>query len=215
MSLHRSRALACTAVLLLGLAVPTAASALSIRYAFTGTITSVDPALASAFSTGQAVSVVAVIDAATVPNHPIPNTSQYVGPAVSAQFGSLSAVANPPSSAINVTDDPGIDEFRIGGAGLNLMPTVGSFGATNIGLVLTDATGTAFSSQALPTSLDLGDFASDSAQLVFQDLSAMTTAVVLADVTSVTVTVPEPRVGLLAAALLAGVALYAYRTRPA
>lgn len=216
----RSSTLVLAAALLLDLAVPGAASALSIRYAFTGTIYGVDPALASAVGIGQAVSVVAVIDAATAPNPSGSSTSGYAGAAVSARFGSLAAVADPLSSGIGVTDDhrKGGDALQISGTGLGAMPAVGPFVATNIDLFLADLTGAVFSSQALPTALSLDDFTTDVASLRFRDPGSMNTAGISADLTSVSVSVsvvPEPRVGLLAAALPVALALHVRRRQPA
>jgi hypothetical protein len=184
------------------------AGAVTLTVSFSGTVDTVPTALASAFSKDEAISGSFQIDSLTSDSNPDATIGLYLGPTNSSfQFGSYLATAPGGSSGDSVlVRNAGQDSFQFNGlcGGLCGATDVGEYFLTNMGLALHDSTATVFTSQALPTSLDIGDFDSAQVTLTFQHVTLPSQNVIGA-ITSVTL-VPQPSTALLLAAGLAGLA---------
>jgi hypothetical protein len=207
------RWLAAACASLLSWAAP--ASAATITVSFTGTVNFVFDQLDSAFTLGDPVSGTFQYDsdtADTVPADPVlgiyPGATNF-----EFDFGGYVATGNAPGSGVQVDNDrmaTGLFDRFIGSKTCNGTCTgadVGAFTLQNLTFLLSGPA-TIFSSDALPTSLDLTDFSQRSASLEFSD--GATGPQVTALIESLTVTVPEP--GALALLVL-GAGLVAVRRR--
>lgn len=193
-------------------AAPGPASGVPLLYQFSGTITSIDASLAGSsppFAVTDSVSGTAQIDSSTPGINAGNGINQYLNPtSVSLTLNGVYTVnGNPPSSSISVQDQaPGSqDEFRIVGSGLSGGATIGVFAPSSFTMLLNDAGGTALATNALPTSLQIGDWPSTSLTMAFIDtVGSLPTQQVTMSVTAVSVgVVPEPgTAGLLVAGLL-------------
>ncbi len=189
--------------LLLGLVVcvsASPASAINLIYTWTGTITSVDPALVAEsppFAVSDPFTATAVIDDSTV-GTPTVNPGQLVYTPV----GSISLTLNtsytingtPGSSSLGVRHDPGnFDEFRAAGSGVFSAPDLGVWRPSIYAISLRETPGSVLASNALPTSLDINDWPNDLLLVTFIDTtSTLPNVSVQGDITGVSVTVPEP-----------------------
>jgi hypothetical protein len=185
------------------LAVPSLARADIIVVSWSGTIDSVDPALASVFSIGDAASGSFLIDSETVDLDADPGVGFYFDAAsiVSFSFDTYSAGAD--KGTLFVTDGAGSspDEMIVV-AGFTGDPVAG-LASSSFGWGLGDDSQTVFSSDAIPLSLDLSDFTGNFARMTFTD--GIDPHIVSAVMTTLSYTVvPEPgSAALLAAGLLA------------
>jgi hypothetical protein len=198
----------------LALALAAPAGADTITVSFTGTIIGIPPELASGFTAFDPVSGSFQFDSATADTVANPAVGFYPGPTnFSFTFGSYTATSpgGEPSHFIRVDDNLalsitidlyGVETRNVTGGAF------GFFQPTRLTFIMSDSTATAFASDALPTSLDLADFDTASANIVFQNNGDLIQ--VVARVTTLRV-VPEPEA--LALVTFAGIALAALRRR--
>jgi hypothetical protein len=176
---------------------------------FSGTITSVDPNLASQFTVGQPVSGSFAFDSAAIDQIPA-NTQigQYIATNATLQIGSESY--GDANAAIIIDDGtaPG-DQYELVADSLTGNP-VGAFAPQFWELHLQDSSASVYSDDSLPTSLDLTDFDNTFVLLRFGD-GASTFADLTASVDSIAV-VPEPASALLLLGALARLARHASRS---
>jgi len=199
--------------LLLPVFLPTAvAHAATLTISFTGTIVTVAPELASALSPGQAMSGSLQIDSTEADTNSDPSFGSYRPDSSNLviDFGSYSAsLSSPALLAVLVTDTPFLDSLLITfscGASLCIPATSGP-PLQRGSFWFYDTTGTVFSSDALPTTLDLSDFNTDPgwsvAELDFGEVGTFQD-IVYATFLNLSATVPEPgSAWLISAALLA------------
>lgn len=200
MSFHRLSVAVLVALL------PAAASGVPITYAWTGTITSVHSGLSSALSVGTAVSGFLVIDSEQpdiVPGNP--NFGSYETfpgpPEFSYVLGGYSVASL--AGTVQVTNGAP-DEFAVRGLSAT-GPDVGAFELQEMHVVLRDQQGTALGGDALPSSLDLSQFETETIELFFFDFGNVDVGTVVATLSTFSVTVPEPSTALtLGLALGAG-----------
>jgi hypothetical protein len=192
------------------LALASAAPATQLIVSFTGSVSIVDPALASQFAIGDPIAGTVVYESTTPDIQPDPTFAVYSGAVGSGafMFGSYSATGS--SGSITVQLGTSSDSFEAFVGSVTGAP-VGSFAVTDLGLRLEDSSATVFPDDSLPTSLDLADFDIARATIGFDDGNSF--ALVLADLSALSVTpvsVPEPS----AAGLVAGAfAWFAWRRR--
>jgi hypothetical protein len=210
------RSLAASALALVAFAAGPA-TAVPLTVSFEGTVEFIPAELASVFTDGDLASGFFQIESTTADTVPAnPDVGFYPGPTSwSFTFGSYTAT----SAGGTAQDYVRIDNDLVLGITIDLYSAeafdvsgaaIGSFEPTRLGFSLNDANTTAFSSDALPTSLDLADFSQGGrASIRFDDPVSMTSATVTVVLTSVTV--PEP--GALALLGLAGLGLAAARAR--
>lgn len=200
--------------LLLG-ALASPASALSLVYTWSGTITSVDPAIAAEsppFAVGDPFSASAVIDASTTGlTTSNPDQLNYT-PVTSVSLilnGTYTIQGSPFSSSLSVVHgSSGPDEFRATGSGLFGAPDLGVWHTSTFQLFLSSGTGSVLANNALPTSLDINDWQLTSMNVTFADLTTMASPVaVRGTISGVGVTVPEPGPLALLVSGLAGLAV--------
>lgn len=210
-------ALAVLGLLLGGLA--SRASAASLVYTWTGTLTSVDPAIAAEsppFAVNDPFTATVEIDAATT-GATTGNTGQLVYTPVTsislALGGSYAIQGSPAASSLSVTHDPGsLDRFVSTGSSLFGVPDLGIWSPSTFGLLLEDGAGALLASSALPTAVDPNDWESDAMSVAFAGTTASQgTVLVQGDVTALGV-VPEPGTGLLLGGGLLGLSVS--RRRP-
>jgi hypothetical protein len=176
--------------------VPAPAFAVPLTVSFQGTISAVDPLLASAFSPGQSVSGSFQIESTAADTVANPAVGLYLGPTnFTYGFGTYTATAagGTASDFLRIDDDlvlgtNTVDIYAVEAAGVS-GAAIGIFQPSRLLLTLGDATATVFSSDAIPTSLDLSTFSNHSASIRFADNGDV--ALVTANLTSVAV-IPEP-----------------------
>ncbi len=205
--LRRAFNLSCLVLL-----IASPAGAQLIRVTATGTIQSVNPLLEGQFSAGQSATLVYEFDPGVPDFSGNPTFGTYN--AIATQSGTLGTyiatfTATSFFGVINVADNGGIgptDDSYTAFNPSNDPPVgdpIGEFMPTSMGITLRDTSETAFSSDTLPTNLDLSDFDSASMTLSFSDGTLNPT--VTASIESL-VFAPEPRSAFLpavAGALLA------------
>ena len=203
--------------LALTLLFPTLGSAATITLTFTGTVTSIDPSLASVYAVGDAMSGSLSYDSTASDNDPDTAFGSYDG-ATNLSFDVEGDVASAPLGFVEISNDldtPGFDSFRAAvvceaGTVCNAPAPAGA-SPNSWELVLFDSTASVFSDDSLPTSLSLGGFDDAFVALIFSGDEVG--GIVGITLETLTVTVPEPGVlGLLA---LAGAAALARRARAA
>ena len=201
------RSLTALALALAGVTAGGAAAA-PITVSFTGTITFVPMQISSGpFESGDAISGSFQLEAATPDLDPAPTEGEYQGAVsnLSFTFGGYSGTGTG-ENQLHMRDGAGnvVDNFFVqsdfSGA------DVAGFPPFHFLFDLGDAENTIFSSDAIPTSLDLADFEVRNLILGFEDGSSIYN--VNGTITSVTYAVPEP--ALLG---LAGLVLAAARAR--
>jgi hypothetical protein len=183
---------------------PAGAGAEPITVTFSGTITEIAPQIDDGtFALGAPVSGSFEIDPDAVDGEPSPDVGRYDG-AVSGfalEFGSYEASAS--TGLLFIRDGMGFsaDEFYVETSPTG--PDVAGFPLYRSILQILDTTLAVFSSDAIPTSLDLADF--DNATLSLGYLDGTFSYPVHAEITSLTYTpAPEPGGVLsMAAGLLA------------
>jgi hypothetical protein len=188
---------------------PAPASAVPLTVHFTGTIFLIDPPLGAPFAYGQAGSGSFQIDSATFDDAPFVGVGIYRGASnFSFTFGTYTA-----TSAGGTFDDfvrvndatTGNDSYTAetaSGSGPTLLDW---YFPKRLELVLNGSGPNAFTSDALPVSLDLADFSSGSAVVEFGSTDPGDLAKVALTLTSISV--PEPAALLLLT--LAGLGLRA------
>lgn len=204
--MHR---LAGCAALLLALAAP-AAGAATLTVTWTGHVTSVDSALSSTFTVGDPASGSFQIETTTPDSDPAANHGQYdalVNMSITLS-GITATSAAPTLGGLSIFDSaPGV---FVDGLEQDAGPWVGDdigslrFFSAN-GLNLEDQQSTAFTTDAIPTSLDLSQFEIRNFGLNYFEGELLVQARAFAD--SITFTVPEPGALALLALGAAGVAL--------
>ncbi len=174
--------------LLIFASISGSAHATVLQFSFTGAITFVDADLVSAGAptVGATVSGFFQYDTTTSPGHLTSGEAVYPMPSLpySLSFGPLQlggvgelGVQNVGLSVSN--DDPVEDHFTFGaftgpgeatvaGSGVS----IGSYSLTQLGIALTDTTGAAFNSLALPTTLTLSEFDDRLVRVFYFDASA-------------------------------------------
>jgi hypothetical protein len=177
---------------------PVAALGLTITVTFDGTVTEVDAPLASVFAEGGIAFGSFQIDADTSDTNPDANRGLYPGLkniSFSVDGYAASAVGGDPISAVQIANEV-VDFYDVytGGPFAGAMD-VGVFRLTAFQFQLFAEGNTAFDSDALPTSLDISQFADGRVVLNFYD--GQTNAIAVAAISSFTMTVPEPTRGVL------------------
>jgi hypothetical protein len=138
--------------------LPVGAEAAPVTFTFSGAVTAVNPLLASTFAPGDVLTGVLTYDSELVDTNGNGNIGRYE-PVSSLAFtiGSYSATFVDGSGFVNVTNGaPGSDQ--LGFRGDVTGPTVNGFKPFNLQLGLTDATGTALSSDELVLAFTTGQF---------------------------------------------------------
>jgi hypothetical protein len=185
------------------LALPSPARADIILLSWSGTINSVDPALASVFAVGDAASGSFLIDSATADLNADPAVGFYFDAASTVAFSFDTYSAGADNGTLFVIDGVGTspDELILT-AGFTGDPVAG-LASSSFGFDLGDDTQTVFASDAIPLSLDLSDFTGNFARMTFSD--GIDPHIVSAVMTTLSYTVvPEPgSAALLVAGLLA------------
>lgn len=149
--------------------VPVTSYADTITFTFTGTATSVNPLVASTFTPGDTLSGSLSFDSALVDSNANPNVGAYA-PLSSLMFtvGSYSPSFVAGSGLVRVVNgSPGSDQLSFTGDVTG--PLVNGFRPYQLQLALTDPTGLAFSSDALPTAFASGQFAVSSFTFTFSN----------------------------------------------
>ena len=183
------------------------ASATTLVVTFSGTISSVPTELSSAFAVNESVSGSFHIDSGTIDLDADPSLGLYIGPSnFMYTFGSYVATATGGGGgdSVLVVNDVLDDRFQANVTSPS-GASVGSFAPINLTLALSDSSGLVFSSDALPTSLSISGFDSTQALIIFRD-AMMTSRSVVATLTSVAISVPEPVTAALLAIGLLGCA---------
>jgi hypothetical protein len=172
------------------------AAAVTISVLGSGTVTTVDPALASEFSPGEAVSFSYTFDSLAPDGSGDPQTGSYLATDLATTWGDYAATATIATILIE-NDLPG-DGYGVSSE-VGVGDAVGLYALDRIQLELDDASGAAFVDDSLPTSLELADFGERRLLLRFdyQGLQAFVTASL--DV----LVVPEPSAAALLGAALA------------
>lgn len=182
------KALTALALGLAGALLAAPAGAVPVGVSFTGMLGFVPPELSSAFATNDPVSGSFVVDPESDASVD-PDLGQYEVTDIVFHFGGYTA-----------TDPGGGGDFlRVDNATLSAADKiqlvvagpvgadVGGFSLLSIGLDLTDPTATALDDDAIPGSVDLGEFVSAVASLQFQNGSILNV-----NATLETFIVPEP-----------------------
>ena len=184
-----------------------AAEAVTLTVSFTGTVSTVPAELAAAFNPCDPVSGSFQIESTTPDIDADPTFGLYIGPAnFSYQFDSYVATAPGGGGGDSVgVLNQAEDRYQVNGGCGMCAPNVDSFFLTNFTLRLVDSTATVFANDALPMSLDLSDFDSGIATMIFQH-DTLPSKSVIADLTSISV-VPEPGTGSLLVLGALGLAL--------
>jgi hypothetical protein len=140
------------------MSLPITAAAAPVTFTFNGTVTAVNPLLASAFVPGDVLSGLLTYDSELVDTNASSSVGRYE-PVSSLVFtiGSYSATFVNGSGFVNVTNGAPVSDqlgFRADVTG----PTVNGFKPFNLQLGLTDATGTALSSDDLVLAFTTNQF---------------------------------------------------------
>jgi hypothetical protein len=172
----------------------------TLTVSFSGAVTTVPTELSSTFFVSDPITGSFDIDSLTPDTDADPTRGEYIGPTnFSFEFGSYLATGpggggGDSVTVLNTTPDTFGFNGLCGGPGC-IADDVGAYFLTNMSLSLTDSTDTAFSSDALPTSLDINDFDSAKVSLIFQH-ATLPSKTVVGEISSVTL-VPEPSTSLL------------------
>jgi hypothetical protein len=171
---------------------PAGAGAEPITVIFSGTIAEIAPTIDDGtFAVGAPVSGSFEIDSGAADGEPDPEVGRYDGAVsdLAVAFGSYEASASPGLLFIRNSMGSGADEFYVEtsptGADVAGLPLYRSI------LQVLDPTRAAFSSDAIPTSLDLADF--EHSRLTLDYLDGTFSYSVRAEITTLTYTpAPEP-----------------------
>jgi hypothetical protein len=172
----------------------------TLTVSFSGAVTTVPTELSSTFFVSDPITGSFEIDSLSPDFREDPTIGLYIGPTnFSFEFGSYLATGpggggGDSVTVLNTTPDTFGFNGTCGGAAC-IAADVGAYFLTNMSLSLTDSTDTAFSSDALPTSLDINDFDSAKVSLIFQH-ATLPSKTVVGEISSVTL-VPEPSTSLL------------------
>ena len=163
------------------------AFASTVTYTFTGSVTSLSPALNSQFSVGQDVSYTFTYDLSAVDSYPTADHGSYTNGLLSSS-GSFGTYSFSTGLGYAYVEDasashPGNDTFDTMGFTVTGAP-VGGYALNNVHLALASYTQAPFSSDSLPSSLNLSDFQyvhlvalqfgwNSDAQLVIADISGV------------------------------------------
>ena len=149
-------------------ALPGVARADIINVSWTGTISFVDPVLASAFTVGNSASGSFQIDTSVSDENADPSIGVYTNAVSALVFAFGSYAGNGASNATQIFNDgSSSDEFLIASnfTGAN----IGDNSPSGFRFDLVDPTKTALSNDLIPLSLDPAAFAGRTAQLAFFD----------------------------------------------
>jgi MYXO-CTERM domain-containing protein len=201
---------------LVAFAISHPAGAVPLLLSFTGTIESVDPALAAEFSVGESVSGSIRYEPTTPDSEATSLHGRYEAIERSTfRFGSHTATGSEGTIALSnqnsarpILSLPLEDRFdaltRVTGA------SFGGFAPFGVWLIMQDTSMTAFVSDSLPTELDLADFDSALVHFFFDPGSQGLTATI----STISVTpAPEPAVGAMVLAGLVALGLGRRRGR--
>ena len=191
------------AIAMAALSLPAQAASL---FTFTGTGTIIGSNNA-AFNAGSAASLTFTFDADNADTNPLPNRGQYSYPFVGEIVGVFGAetfrVAGPGGRA-DVTDSVNNRDQFIGGTDISAVSDSGTYAGVQLQFDFRDLDLSAFSSDALPTSLNLADFTGQFDRADFT-VTGGSVGQVVASFSSVTIApvpaVPLPATGVM---LLAG-----------
>jgi len=177
-----------------------AVEAETLTVSFSGAVTTVPTELSSTFFVSDPITGSFEIDSLSPDFDADPTRGEYIGPTnFSFEFGSYLSTGPGGSGSDSVSvQNTTLDTFGFNvqcSAGRCIAADVGAYFLASMRLSLTDSTATAFSSDALPTSLDINDFDNDEVALIFEH-ATLPLKVVSGEISSVTL-VPEPSTSLL------------------
>jgi hypothetical protein len=190
----RTARLLLSSLLLLALSSPARADLIQVNWS--GTINFVSTAIASGFTMGDPASGSFLLDTTIADGDADPLLGLYFDAASNISFDFGRYLASSAAGAIQIRNGSGVlsDEMIVAGN----TPTgdaVEGIPISGIVFDVADATQALFASDAIPTSLDLGDLTGHFAKLDFFDIALNS---VTANITSLSYTpIPEPGSGML------------------
>lgn len=193
------RRVALIAGLLAAFAYPAAGSAATITVTFTGTVDFVSPSISSGpFEAGDPISGSFQIDSTTPDGEADPDEGSYEGAIsnLTLSFGDYDGTGSG-ENELHMRNGAGfnVDNFFVSSDFTG--PDVAGFPPFHFLVNLGDSENTVFTSDEIPTSLDLADF--EIANVILGFLDGNNVPSVETSITSLTYTVPEPGVLVLLA----------------